>query len=523
MAVAYVEGGRAVWTVTAGEAAPGVPVTEHTPFHLGDVSEMLTAYAVVDLAERGRLRLDADVRAVVPWLPDLDGTVTPDHLLTQTAGYRDVRTVFDLQGRYTYDLDEDRPVDPVTTQAELETILRRQAASAFAPGDTVRQTPTHYAAAVALVEAATGRPFGGWMADDVFAPLGMDDAAVRAPGAPAVQAAVPYTRDEGQIVPAPEPDPWYGGQNAYASLADLVRWIGHLRPEGRDLAARLASPDALVLDMTGTDGDRTATWTVGRGVRTVEVDGAVRVYATDVGLSHLAFVLYEPDRDVGLVVLSNAPDFPLGVSAEPVRLGSTLWALTERALGADRFDVVPTITIDLAPPPAAAAAVHTDRARRHPRRPGPLPRHLRERRAGAHLLRRRGRLGRGGSGPAGGLPDVDLRPGRRAPHVPGRPPGPRDRVRGGRRRGPGRVLGRGPGGEVLVPPHGGRPGGVGPPHGEGGVVVPGGPPRPLPGADRGDGPPAATPFVTTPLAYAPSGPPRPALSASGARRAGRRR
>ena len=179
----------------------------------------------------------------------------------------------------------------------------------------------------------------------------MDDAAVRAPGAPAVRAAVPYTRDEGQIVPAPEPDPWYGGQNAYASLADLVRWIGHLRPEGRDLAARLASPDALVLDMTGTDGDRTATWTVGRGVRVVEVDGAVRVYATDVGLSHLALVLYEPDRDVGLVVLSNAPEFPLGVSAEPVRLGSTLWALTERALGADRFDVVPTITIDLAPPP----------------------------------------------------------------------------------------------------------------------------------------------------------------------------
>ena len=364
VAVAYVEGGRAVWTVTAGEAAPGAPVTEHTPFHLGDVSEMLTAYAVVDLADRGRLRLDGDVRAVVPWLPDLGEPVTPDDVLTQTAGYRDVRTVFDLQGRYSYDLDEDRPIDPVTTQAELETILRRQAASSFAPGDTVRQTPTHYAAAVALVEAATGRAFGDWMADEVFAPLGMDDAAVRTSGAAPGGAAVPFTREESAMVPAGDPDPWYGGQNAYASLADLVRWVGHLRPESRDLAARLAAPDALVLDMTGTDGDRTATWSVGRGVDVQEVDGVVRVYASDVGLSHLALVLYEPDRDVGLAVLSNGPSLPLGVSAERTSLGGMLWELAGRALGTDRFDVFPTITIDLAPPapPPAPPFPSADRA-----------------------------------------------------------------------------------------------------------------------------------------------------------------
>lgn len=68
---------------TAGSSAG--QVTPQTPFILGSVSKGVTALAVMQLAEAGKLQLDAPVNNYLAWFEPQDITVR--HLLNQTSGF----------------------------------------------------------------------------------------------------------------------------------------------------------------------------------------------------------------------------------------------------------------------------------------------------------------------------------------------------------------------------------------------------------------------------------------------------
>ena len=71
LAVAVVEREELVWSAAFGEAdlENDVPVRTDTMFRLASVSKPITATAVLQLAERGKLDLDAPIQRYVPALP----------------------------------------------------------------------------------------------------------------------------------------------------------------------------------------------------------------------------------------------------------------------------------------------------------------------------------------------------------------------------------------------------------------------------------------------------------------------
>ncbi|WP_310889876.1 serine hydrolase domain-containing protein [Clavibacter capsici] len=79
---------------TGTEGTPARPVDpDRTLFRVGSVSKVVSATAVMQLVEEGRLDLDADVQQYLDF--DLDtpkGTVTLRHLLTHTSGFEEVIT-----------------------------------------------------------------------------------------------------------------------------------------------------------------------------------------------------------------------------------------------------------------------------------------------------------------------------------------------------------------------------------------------------------------------------------------------
>ena len=88
MAVGIIEGDRIVYLKGYGDAdrEHRVPVTTHTMFRWASVSKPVAAIAALQLAEQGKLDLDADVRRYVPEFPDKGVAITTRELLSHQGG-----------------------------------------------------------------------------------------------------------------------------------------------------------------------------------------------------------------------------------------------------------------------------------------------------------------------------------------------------------------------------------------------------------------------------------------------------
>jgi len=93
VSVAVGVGGRVVWSEGFGFAdlEHRVPVTPATRFRIGSISKSLTAAALGQLYERGRLDLDAPVQRYVPSFPTKRWPITVRQLAGHIAGVRHYR------------------------------------------------------------------------------------------------------------------------------------------------------------------------------------------------------------------------------------------------------------------------------------------------------------------------------------------------------------------------------------------------------------------------------------------------
>ena len=88
-ALAVVEDGQIVYLKGYGSAGRRA-MTPQTPMFIGSQSKSFTALAVAQLAEQGKLDLNAPVRTYIPWFRVADeaasGRITINHLLHHTSG-----------------------------------------------------------------------------------------------------------------------------------------------------------------------------------------------------------------------------------------------------------------------------------------------------------------------------------------------------------------------------------------------------------------------------------------------------
>jgi D-alanyl-D-alanine carboxypeptidase len=94
-AVAVARGGEAIGFWGAGYASLPfhVPVTQRTLFHIGSVGKHITALAVMQLVDAGRVGLGASLGTYVTGLPATWAEAPVRSLLTHTSGLPDYGTV----------------------------------------------------------------------------------------------------------------------------------------------------------------------------------------------------------------------------------------------------------------------------------------------------------------------------------------------------------------------------------------------------------------------------------------------
>jgi CubicO group peptidase (beta-lactamase class C family) len=164
LAVVDVRGRGALELDSFGEASEGRRVTNHTPFVLASVSKVFTAVAVMQLAERDRVGLDAPLRRYLPWfdvVPDADARkVTVRSLLEQTSGIG--TEVGGPELRYAEDVT-------------IATAAQRLAGTELEgePGEEFRYSNANYVLLGALVEEVSGSSYGSYLQRNVLRPLRM--------------------------------------------------------------------------------------------------------------------------------------------------------------------------------------------------------------------------------------------------------------------------------------------------------------------------------------------------------------
>lgn len=133
-----------------------------TMFRLASISKLFTWVSVMQLAEQGRLDLDTDVNQYLdfPIRPAFGKPITLRNLMTHTAGFEEE----------TRDIILIKPKQKPTLR---EFLIANQPRRMFPPGIIPAYSNYGVGLGSYVVERVSGQPFEKYVAEHIFAPLGM--------------------------------------------------------------------------------------------------------------------------------------------------------------------------------------------------------------------------------------------------------------------------------------------------------------------------------------------------------------
>lgn len=202
----------------------GIPMSLRSRLGTASIGKMFTTVAVMQLAQAGKIDLDAPVGRYLPDYPNktVAAKVTVNELLTHTGA----------TGDFSDDTDRHRgelltPADYIALSGARDPI--------FEPGSRRAYSNFGFIILGRIVERVSGQAWGDYLRNHVFAPAGMTQTGTLPYATPVPHRATGYTLVAGKLIstdpmkgPAPTPA---GG--AYATADDLLKFMNAL------MAARL--------------------------------------------------------------------------------------------------------------------------------------------------------------------------------------------------------------------------------------------------------------------------------------------
>ena len=166
--VAVVLEGEPVWSAGFGmsDLEDSAPTTSSTLFRLGSISKPITAVAVLQVWERGKLDLDAPVQKYCPAFPQKEWPITARELLAHLGGIR----------HYNSDGKGDIPEDSARHFASMEESLQIFAADPLVakPGTKFNYSTYGYTLLGCVLEGATSEKYVDFARENVFKPARME-------------------------------------------------------------------------------------------------------------------------------------------------------------------------------------------------------------------------------------------------------------------------------------------------------------------------------------------------------------
>ena len=166
ISIAIVQNGHPVWSSGFGLAdlEDSAPATSFTLYRLGSISKPITAIAILQLYERGKLDLDAPVQKYCPAFPQKDSPITSRQLLAHLSGVRH------------YNGKGDVPEDSARHFTSMEESLQLFASDPLLskPGAQFHYSTYGYTLLGCVLEGAASQKYVDYVRENVFRPAAMD-------------------------------------------------------------------------------------------------------------------------------------------------------------------------------------------------------------------------------------------------------------------------------------------------------------------------------------------------------------
>ena len=279
-----------------------VPATAQTVYRIGSVTKQFTSAAVMQLVEQGKLSLDDDVTKYVPNAPTHGRRVLVRHLLNHTSGipsYTDVGPIFGRVMRL--DLSKDSLIATVKDDS-LQ----------FEPGSHFYYNNTGYFLLGMIIERVTGKPYGDYLRDALFAPNGLTSTVYCGTMPLIKHRARGYEGRQSGLVNADyiSMDLPYAAGSLCSTVGDLVAWTRLLH------AGKLVNASSFTTMTTPAKLTSGRPMQYGFGLFMDTVGTHRRIHHGGGINGFISELAYYPDDSLTIVVLSNTAPAPSEQVAE---------------------------------------------------------------------------------------------------------------------------------------------------------------------------------------------------------------
>jgi len=296
LAVGVVEGSEVIHLRGYGQAdEDGRAVTPQTPFVLASTSKPVTALAVMQLVEQGKVRLDAPVHRYLP-----------------TFGFRDAAASARITVRQLFHHTSGMPSTACDTRSGATTLEQyvaelRAVDLATPPGTRYNYCSGNYNVLGRILEVVSGDTFGAYVQQHVYAPLAMHHSHTSEQPAVSDGLAQGYQWFFGARVPTHHEYNASQLPSGYliSSAEDLSHFLIAELNGGRYGARQVLSPDGMAaLQAPGVDTGGGTTY--GLGWMTGSLAGVPAVHHSGVNYEYHSLLVLEPRSGRGLVLLMNS-------------------------------------------------------------------------------------------------------------------------------------------------------------------------------------------------------------------------
>ena len=292
MSAAVVIDNQPAWSRGFGRAdiENDVPATPQTVYRIASISKMITAVAVLQLVQNGRLSLHASVRDYVPELPDKGELITVRHVLAHLAGIRHYRNADEFLSRQPFQ----RMVDTLDAFKDDPLVAK--------PGERFVYSTLAYNLLGLVVERVSGESFDDYLDKHVFEPAGM-----KSSGPDDLRAIIPrrargYTRRPDEPLRSSafvDLSGRYPGDGMVSTVEDLARFAA-----GFNLG-KILDPSLVQVMTTAHRTSAGESTKYGLGCFVRELEGRKIIGHAGVVPQAAAFLLIIPADDLAVVLIAN--------------------------------------------------------------------------------------------------------------------------------------------------------------------------------------------------------------------------
>ena len=284
-----------------------VPMKPENLFRIGSITKQFTACAIMKLAEEGKLSLQDKLGKYIPDLPPSYQAIPIENLLTHTSGIKNYTDLPEWTGEF-----QKRDFKP----AELIGWFSRQPLE-FSPGEKFSYSNSGYFILGYLIEKVSGKPYGTYLEDRFFKPLGLQHTMPDNTSAIITGRAAGYQVNDSLLQNADflsMTQPYAAGE-LLSDVDDLYQWYKDV------MDGKVISMESMSKAMTAYKLKNGLPVGYGYGWFLRNIQGSPTIEHSGGINGFLTCTIYLPREDVFIALLTNS------TAARPDRIASVMAAL----------------------------------------------------------------------------------------------------------------------------------------------------------------------------------------------------